>query len=150
MPQRSEERETLSVLLPFVSQYASHLYRNMPPICIAILLGKSWWLWSPGCSPIRNQEKGVLAKGGFCRIQCHAQETKQYLRILVRPSSTFFGSRPNTVSGSTVSNTELSEFLAPHRVPWRELSEFLSAYFCVVERTHRVLGRTHRVCRKTQ
>ena len=42
---------TTSVLLPFVSQYASHLYRNTPPICIAILLGKSWWLWSPGCSP---------------------------------------------------------------------------------------------------
>ena len=40
-----------SVLLPFVSQYASHLYCNTPPICIAMFLGKSWWLWSPGCSP---------------------------------------------------------------------------------------------------
>ena len=40
-----------SVLLPFVSQYASHLYCNTPPVCIAVLLGKSWWLWSPGCSP---------------------------------------------------------------------------------------------------
>ena len=49
---RSEERETLSVLLPFVSQYASHLYCSTPPICIAILLGKSRWLWSPECSPI--------------------------------------------------------------------------------------------------
>ena len=39
--------------LPFVSQYASHLYCNTPPICIAVLLGKSWWLWSPGCSPPR-------------------------------------------------------------------------------------------------
>ena len=39
-----------SVLLPFVPQYASHLYCNTPPICIAILLGKSWWLWSPGYS----------------------------------------------------------------------------------------------------
>ena len=36
---------------------------------------------------------------------------------------------PNTVSESTVSNTELSEFLCPHRVPGRELSEFLSAYY---------------------
>ena len=51
VPQRSEEREILSVLLPFVSQYASHLYCNTPPICIVVLLGKSWRLWSPGCSP---------------------------------------------------------------------------------------------------
>ena len=43
-----------SVLLPFVSQYAFHLYCNTPPICIAILLGKSWWLWSPGCSPLQG------------------------------------------------------------------------------------------------
>ena len=39
-----------------------------------------------------------------------------------------FGNGPNTVSESTVSNTELSEFFGPHRVPGRELSEFLSAY----------------------
>ena len=37
----------------------------------------------------------------------------------------------NTVSDSTVSNTELSEFFAPRRVPGRELSQFLSAsYLC--------------------
>ena len=45
-------------------QYSSHLYRstppiciaicNTPPICIAVLLGKSWWWWSPGCSPERG------------------------------------------------------------------------------------------------
>ena len=29
----------------------------------------------------------------------------------------------------TVSNTKLSDFFAPHRVPGRELSEFLSAYY---------------------
>ena len=40
-------------------QYSSHLYRSTPPICIAVLLRKSWWLWSPGCSP----EK--LGVGGF-------------------------------------------------------------------------------------
>ena len=51
---RSEEREILSVLLPFVSQYASHLYCNTPPIRIAVLLGKSWWLWSPECSPEKS------------------------------------------------------------------------------------------------
>ena len=44
VPLRSEEREILSVLLPFVSQCASHLYCNTPPTCIAVPLGKSWWL----------------------------------------------------------------------------------------------------------
>ena len=39
------------------------------------------------------------------------------------------GNGPNTVSESTVSNTELSEFFGPHRVPGRELSELLSAYY---------------------
>ena len=39
------------------------------------------------------------------------------------------GDGPNTVSESTVSNTELSELFCPHRVPGRELSEFLSAYY---------------------
>ena len=55
VPLRSEEREILSVLLPFVSQYASHLYYNTPPIWITVLLRKSWWLWSPGCSPHMSQ-----------------------------------------------------------------------------------------------
>ena len=36
---------------------------------------------------------------------------------------------PNTVSESTVSNTELSEFFGAHWVPESELSEFLPAYF---------------------
>ena len=35
---------------------------------------------------------------------------------------------PNTVSDS-ISNTELSKFLGPHRVPGRELTEFLSSYY---------------------
>ena len=38
VPLGSEEREILSVLLPFVSQCASHLYCNTPSICIAIRL----------------------------------------------------------------------------------------------------------------
>ena len=42
---------------------------------------------------------------------------------------TEFGDRPNTVSESTVLNTELSEFFCPHRVPGGELREFLSAYY---------------------
>ena len=39
------------------------------------------------------------------------------------------GDGPNTVSESTVSNTELSEFFGAHWVPGTELSEFLSAYY---------------------
>ena len=40
-----------------------------------------------------------------------------------------FGNGPNTVSESTISNTELGEFFGPHRIPGRELSEFLAAYY---------------------
>ena len=36
--------------------------------------------------------------------------------------------RAEYCSGSTVSNTQLSEFFGPHGVPGRELSELLSAY----------------------
>ena len=49
-------------------------------------------------------------------------------------SSSFFsrkkiGNGPNTVSESTASDTELSEFFGPHRVRGGELSELLSAYY---------------------
>ena len=36
---------------------------------------------------------------------------------------------PNTISESTVSNTELSELFGPHWALGRELSEFPSAYY---------------------
>ena len=41
----------------------------------------------------------------------------------------FFSNGPNTVWGSTVSDTELSEFFGAHWVLGSELSEFLSAYY---------------------
>ena len=44
-------------------------------------------------------------------------------------------------SESTVSNTELGEFLGPHRAPGSELSEFLSAYHLCAKATHRVFRR---------
>ena len=68
VPLRSEEKEILSVLLPFVSQYASHLYCNTPPMRFAVLWGKSWWLWSPGCSPIK-----FVFQVGFRVYQQHAR-----------------------------------------------------------------------------
>ena len=42
---------------------------------------------------------------------------KRYPKLLLRQKN-----GPNTVSESTVSNTELSEVFGPHRVPGRELS----------------------------
>ena len=44
----------------------------------------------------------------------------------------FIGNGPNTVSGSTVSNTKLSEFFGAHCVLGSELSEFISAYYLCV------------------
>ena len=72
VPMRSEEKETLSELLPFVSRYASHLYCNTPPICI--FLGESWRLWSPGCSPtifaeeLRDQDPDSTPTPNVCRL----------------------------------------------------------------------------------
>ena len=69
----------MSVLLPFVSQYASHLYCNTPPICIAILLGKSWWLWSPECSPsfASPEQRHFLCEQGKIRDAPLLSETLQ-------------------------------------------------------------------------
>ena len=54
---------------------------------------------------------------------------------------------PNTVSESLVSNTELSELFCLRRVPGRELSEFLSAYyfFCDKANSPSFFCRAHRV-----
>ena len=49
-------------------------------------------------------------------------------KVLSKPPE-LVGNGPNTVSGSTVSNTELSEFFGAHWVPGSELGEFLSAYY---------------------
>ena len=64
--------------------------------------------------------------------------------------SPFLRNEPNTVSGSTVSNTELSEFLG--LTEFRGASSVSSSQpiICVPKRTHRVFRRTHRVRPKTQ
>ena len=41
-------------------------------------------------------------------------------------------------------------FSGPHRVPGRELSEFLSAYYLCAKANSPSFRRTHRVCTKTQ
>ena len=63
-----------------------------------------------------------------CDIVQHLEALCDILRQCPSP----IGNGPKTVSP----NTELSEFFGPHRVPGRELSEFLSAY----------LGPSMKVC----
>ena len=47
----------------------------------------------------------------------HIVRTPPPKTVLDPPPHVCFGNGPNTVSESTVSNTELSEFFGPHRVP---------------------------------
>ena len=49
-----------------------------------------------------------------------------------------FRNGPNTVSESTVSNTELSEFFGPHRVRGANSVSWAQPIICVPKRTHRV------------
>ena len=60
-----------------------HLYCNTPPICIAVLLGKSWWLWSPGCSPNTGASaSGIWGTGRKCKgfWQKHAALSSESLQ----------------------------------------------------------------------
>ena len=90
-PIRPEEREMLSVLLPFVSQYAFHLHCNTPPICVAVLLGKSWWLWSPDVPQIQmsgNQRTARRASGkGPCQKASRQISTWDPDCLVQRPNS---------------------------------------------------------------
>ena len=77
-------------------QYSSHLYRSTPPICIAIrqpfvsqyFWGKSWWLWSPGCSPVKDFKYSLLLSELSIERVCERvhkigdfqQDTKEYLK----------------------------------------------------------------------
>ena len=66
MPLGSKKREILSVLLPFVSQYSSHLYRSTPPICIAIrlpLASQCFWENLGGCG---HRDVPQLPQKGAC------------------------------------------------------------------------------------
>ena len=59
------------------------------------------------------------------------------------------GNRPNTVSESTVSNTELSEFFALTEFRGESSVSSSQPIICVPKRTHRVFPRTHQVCPQT-
>ena len=60
---------------------------------------------------------------------CNGTVSRAFPLIALIALGAFFHSTPGSAQESTVSNTELSEFPGPHRVPGRELSEFLSAYY---------------------
>ena len=75
----------------------------------------------------------------YCRKNLHMAKASSntYLFACFKPHThnpkrAKVGNGPNTVSESTVSNTELGEFFGPHRALGRELSEFLSAYYVCV------------------
>ena len=86
-----------------------------------------------------RETEGIATKLLQCGIASKALRRNMPLRLLslvqLSQISSFLskiakiGDGPNTVSKSTVSNTELSEFFCPHRAPGKELSEFLSAYY---------------------
>ena len=125
--------------------------------CTEDLIPKLSFFW--GASPRTRHSLILHASHAWCRLWewahlwiCRQESFPQELWIfsLARKNCPrMLGNGPSTVSESTVPNTELSEFFAPHRVPGRELSELLW-YIGVPERAHRVFRRTHRVCSKTQ
>ena len=67
--------------------------------------------------------------GNRLRVGVRAKSAVACQGLRVGPS---IGNGPNTVSGSTASNTELTELFGAHWVPGSELSEFLSAYYLCV------------------
>ena len=68
----------------------------------------------------------------------------------VEPNVRLLGNWPNTVSESTVSNTELSEFFGATEFRGANSASSFQPIICVQKRTHRVFRRTHRVSPKTQ
>ena len=78
----------------------------------------------------RKTEKmftSALLQGSYSEIMFSYCESVA-IHLLKHLICALVGDGPSTVSESTVSNTELGEFFGP-RVPGRELSEFLSAYY---------------------
>ena len=75
----------------------------------------------------------------------NARPWKHPERVPIGPLQ--IGNGPNTVLESTVSNTELTEFLTDFRE--EDSMSSSQSIICVPKRTHRVIHRTPRVCRRT-
>ena len=94
---------------------------------------------------VREKQRGVENSGeGKHTIKSPPKKT------VLDPPPPVIGSGPNTVSDSAVSNTELSEFFFPHRVPARELVEFLSAYYLCAKVSSPSFSQNSPKCRRTQ
>ena len=109
--------------------------RIWPPICGPLTIIAQLLRNSCALKPWKTREvlgnqlfMGTIALPSVsdCVAFCELFKKSYYC---VSSSDPFFGGGPNTVSESTVSNTELSELFCSHRVPGREHSEFLSAYY---------------------
>ena len=83
------------------------------------------------CTPALKQNKKI--KPALKPQNQHLKKEKKDQNRNLRPIPALIGDGPNTVSGSTGSNTELSEFFGAHWVPGSELSEFLLAYYLCVK-----------------
>ena len=96
-----------------------------------VLLANRHFAWvTPAILVIFADFWGLRSKSPcFCGLNGLSEFSPIFVKTSCFRQGTKIRNGPNTVSESTVSNTELSEFFGPHRVPGRELSEFLSAYY---------------------
>ena len=95
---------------------------SWPPIVHNILI-PLWWHSQTKQRIIKRERE---YKCNACGITVAVTQQNDENEISIHGNTDLDG--PNTLSESTVSNTELSEFFGPQQVPGRELSEFLSAY----------------------
>ena len=91
----------------------------------------------------KYQGQGSLKHSHYSSHCSRALAPKRTQQTPLCQRTSVFGNGPNTVSESTVSNTELSEFLGPHPAPRRELSEFLSAFCLCAKANSPSLRRIH-------
>ena len=89
------------------------------------------WPWNPPASNINSKKRhSEHLQQSTVSSKLRLSSKLWRLKMLILQQN--FGNGRNTVSGSTVSNTELSEFCGAHRVLGSGLSEFLSAYYLCV------------------
>ena len=93
-------------------------------------LWQGWWAQELETGMLSVPKRSVLGTlaVAFGLLRSRSKTWRSKTRVLGRRIP-HVGNGPNMVSESTASNTELSEFFCPHRVPGRELSEFLSTYY---------------------
>ena len=117
---------------------SDQMSNKCPKMCSQAVLGIVFSTFGQG-SLFLSMENKLLAAGFLGKS---ARICQGHLKI---------GARPNTVSESTVSNTELSESFGLTELRRENSVSSSQPIICVPKRTHQVLfWRTHRVCRRTQ